>query len=263
MNFKPGKELQEIVSDNKSGSAELLLNLNSYISSNFKKLQLEELVPFLRNQFKEFSIIINYLNRLENLVRNKPERLSKFFAEYGNSFLETIELLFENSKDELKKYNHFITISNSYTLSKIFQLLSDMKNDLSVTVCESRPALEGRVFAENLSASGIKVNFITEAMMPDVIKNADAAIIGADTILSNGNVVNKIGSKLLAITCGYFGKPFYVAADGSKMSSSNKYSVKEYDGNEIWEINNDNINIRNCYFEIIEKELITKILSER
>jgi len=44
------------------------------------------------------------------------------------------------------------------------------------------------------------------------------AIIGVDTLLANGDVINKIGTMPIALGCRYHGKPLYAATSIFKMS---------------------------------------------
>jgi translation initiation factor 2B subunit (eIF-2B alpha/beta/delta family) len=75
-----------------------------------------------------------------------------------------------------------------------------LKND----VAESRPKNEGRILAKRLIKKGIPVEYITDFSAATYIPRIDAAIIGADKILANGNIVNKMGSKTLAVLCRYY-----------------------------------------------------------
>lgn len=262
MNFKHGQELLKILSDNKSGSAELLEKLNTYLSSNFHKYNSAELISYLKNSFIEFSNIQNYLNQLEKIINDDSKNIDSFFNDFINDKSKMIEKIYKNSYDELKDFRKFITISNSNTLLNYFKIFAKNVKDISVVICESRPVFEGRTFAENLIELGINVKLITEAMVANETKNIDAAVIGADSILQNGNVINKVGSKLLAITCNYYDKPVYVLADKSKFSNSNTFNQKEKPSDEIWDSNSEMIKIENYYFEEIEKELITKIFTD-
>ena len=196
------------------------------------------------------------------MVGNDSKSIDAFFNNLINDKSKMIEKIYKNSFDELNKFRKFITISNSNTLLNYFKIFANDVKDISVIVCESRPVFEGRTFAENLIQLGVNVKLITEAMIANEIKNIDAAVIGADSILQNGNVINKVGSRILAITSKYYNKPFYVLSDKSKTSNTNFINQKDRPVEEIWDSNKRKIEIENYYFEEIEKELITKIFTE-
>ena len=117
--------------------------------------------------------------------------------------------------------------------------------------------------ARKLSKLNISTELITEAAMAPHINKIDAALVGADVILKNGNVVNKTGSLTLAVLCKSHSIPFYVAADKQKFSYTNKFDQKEMPPEEIWRQSNPNIKITNFYFEEINKKLITKIFIDK
>ena len=116
--------------------------------------------------------------------------------------------------------------------------------------------------AEELASIGVNVELITDAMMGLYFPKIDAAIIGSDVVLTNGNVVNKVGSKALAILCKEYKKPFYVVTSKSKLSKKKIFKAKKEEPREIWDKKVKNLSISNIYFEEIEKKLITKIFTD-
>lgn len=62
---------------------------------------------------------------------------------------------------------------------------------------------EGKLFSEELKRNKIKNQLITEASTGKIIIQIDAVILGADQVLKNGSIVNKTGSRILAILAKY------------------------------------------------------------
>ncbi len=262
MNPLAEQKLKEILDDNVSGSRDLLIKLNSFFYENFNQIDdFPALLLNLKKHFYTFHTIISYLAELEELYLTQgQEKVYNFIRNFFTSETEIYERIFKNFSKLTGRTKNIITFSNSRTVYEILQRLHKKNKNLTVTVCESRPQNEGRTLAEALLDSGIKVNFITEAMIPRVTGKADFALVGADTVLKNGDVVNKTGSKLLAITCKYYKKPFYVLADKSKLKNSNSFHPEEKPKTEIWNFSHPKLKIENFYFEIVEKKLITKII---
>lgn len=257
------KELDKIKANNSSGSNELLIMLNNWFIEFYEEISLsEKLFIELENHFSSFQSIVDYLHKIRALSSaGNSEKAKKFFVDFNRSNSEILNKIINNALEVLKLYNKIITISNS---SQIYYLLSkfvELNPNLEVIVSESRPVFEGRILADKLDNLGIKTILITEAMIPQWLQKADCVIIGADKVLPNGDVVNKIGSKLLALTAHYYDKPFYVIADQSKKSSINMFSQQQHDSSEIWKTDKSVI-IKNYYFEKIENEFITKIITE-
>lgn len=255
------KTFSKIVSDKTSGSLEILMELHEHLKaqSSFIKI-FPNFIESVEEKFPTFQNIQIYLREMKkSLSKNK---LDEFFFKYDNLLDNIYDKIFFKCKDELKNFNRILTISNSKTLFEIFVRLKKINPHLKIILCESRPKFEGRIFAKKLLQNKIKVEMITEAMIFSSIKKIDAGIIGADAILKNGDVINKVGSSLIAISCKNFNKPCFVIADKSKIKSSNKFNQKEMPPEEIWRHSPKNIVIKNFYFEQIDKSLITKIISD-
>jgi len=94
------------------------------------------------------------------------------------------------------------------------------------------------------------------------LPEADAAIIGTDVILKNGNVVNKVGSKSLALLCKEFNKPFYVVSTRSKKSTRINFKQIEENPDEIWNKKMKHLSTLNIYFEVVEKKYISRIFTD-
>lgn len=88
---------------------------------------------------------------------------------------------------------------------------------LSVIVCESRPLCEGVVMAQRLAAAGLQVTAITDAQAGVFVEEADLVLLGADAVTPAG-VVNKVGSKLLALAAKAAGVPVIAVTDSLKVS---------------------------------------------
>lgn len=257
------EKLNSILSDNKSGSIQLLLQLNRWIQSNIDKLENFGLLERkIRSSLGHFQAIDNYMDKFKDIYKlNDKNELSVFLDKTELEFHSIHKKIFENARNYFTNVKTVITISNSYSVSQFVINLHNHKQLDEVIVCESRPVMEGRLFAANLLDHGMNVRVITEAAVSYYIKDVDAALIGADKILPDGTVINKIGSKQLAIMCKHYDTPIYVIADKTKYSNSNSYEEENYPQNEIWDYKHKNLIIENIYFERIDKNFITKIIS--
>ncbi|MDF1611541.1 hypothetical protein [Stygiobacter electus] len=252
-------KISKLFDDKTSGSFEILYELHNHLKEQISFLKIfPNFVENVADKFPSFENIQKYLSELKLSI--KKNNIDKFFKKYDKYFQNINDTLFLHSQNELKKFDTFLTISNSKTLFELFIRLKITNPKLKVIICESRPKFEGRIFAQKLSKNKINVEIITESMIYFKTKEIDAGIIGADSILKNGNVVNKVGSALIALSCKNFNKPFFVVADKSKFKKTNRFIQKEMPPDEIWRHNNTKI--KNFYFEEIPKNLITKIISD-
>ena len=250
-------ELHKIISDKTSGSRELLSKLSIYLKNHSDEIN-NELISSLQKHFPDFQTIQNFLSDLGKATQNNS--IKKFLTNYNDKII--FENIYKNLKPFVSDFHSFITISNSKTIFEVMKLIAGNKESIEVTVSEGRPNFEGRILAENLASVNIKTTLITEAQIFNAVQNCDCGIIGADKILKNGNVVNKVGSNLLASSCKEFNKPFLVIADKTKFAKDNSFNTKEMPGEEIYPGKNKEIKIDNYYFEEIPKKYITKIITD-
>lgn len=257
-------ELNKILNNKTLGSSELESLLNSYFFSiRNDQTKLKSSVRLVRNKLGHFTTINSYLNELNKIIKNKSSpALEKFFRAYQIKKRNKAEIIFGKISPYLKKVRSIITLSRSGTVLQVLKLWYKKNKKIKVVVCESRPKFEGRLTAEELARVGIKVDLITEAMMGIYIPQVDAVIIGADSVLKNGNVINKAGSYALALLCKEWKKPFYVVASKSKFSDRNLFKPQQKDPKEIWNKMAKNLSVSNIYFEEVPEKLITKIFTD-
>ncbi len=256
------QKLNLILKDNISGSTELLQKLIGYFLQNTNNIS-DKILVELKDYFKSFQTITEFLSELQLFIHEKDRvKIVKYLKLYSDNTTKELNLTFQNALPYLDKKKKFVTISNSKTLQFVFSNYQNLSPDLEITVLESRPQFEGRILAKELSENNIKVSIITEGMAANSVEECDAVIIGADKILSNGSVINKTGSRNLAILSKFFNKPFYVLTSKIKFSNFDKYERDLHNPHEIWSSQPNKIKIRNYYFEKIEADLITKIITD-
>ncbi len=255
--------LQKILNDKTSGSTEILINLNNY----FKKIinepdKFKLTLQLAKKELSCFSSIDNYIKSLEKIYSTKDSKaLNDFINSFNELHQNKYQQLYKNAKPFLKNLKTVLTISNSKTLIEVFKLWRKDNRKLKVIVCESRPKNEGRIFAKALLKENIKVEFITDFMISQYIPKVDAVILGADSILENGNIINKTGSFTAALLSRQFKKSCYVITTKEKLSSKRTFNQKEQNKNEVWNYEHKSLAIKNLYFEEVPKKYITKTIS--
>ena len=97
------------------------------------------------------------------------------------------------------------------------------------------------------------------------VGEADVALVGADSVLADGSIVNKIGTNLLALAAGDAGVPCYVVCDTSKFDVMNFLGktpvLEEKEPTEVAE-GLRFVQVRNPYFEVTPARLISAIVTE-
>jgi translation initiation factor 2B subunit (eIF-2B alpha/beta/delta family) len=250
-------ELKKILQDNLSGSNLLRKKIILLFIKDFKGNL--KFIPYLKKELNTFGSITALLKRLEKqtTVKTAIEYLHGELDKEESAYVKIYKKLYPY----IKNHKRILTFSNSRTVYSILTQFKRDNNRLTVIISESRPMNEGRILASALAKGKIKIEFITEAMLPGYIDKCDSVILSADQILKNGDAINKTGSRLIAILCKEFKKPLYIIADKSKRTVKNTFIRENKPAKEVWDTNSPLIKVNNFYFERIEKKYITKVIT--
>lgn len=156
-----------------------------------------------------------------------------------------------------------LTHSASETVTKALRMAAREGGLRKVVVGEGRPRLEGRVVARALAEEGIEVVLVTDAAMGLHAREADLALVGADAVLADGSVVNKVGTRLLGLACDRAGTPLHAVADRYKVSSATSVPLEEKEATEVWPDAPRGVQVRNIYFDRTEAELVRGVVTEK
>jgi ribose 1,5-bisphosphate isomerase len=133
---------------------------------------------------------------------------------------------------------------------------------------ESRPWRQGILTANQLSREGVDTTLIIDSAVRYIMKDMDAVVVGADTIASNGAVINKIGTSQLALAAHEARVPFYVCAETFKFSPRTMLGelveIEERDSLEIIRPGEvpPSVHVLNPVFDATPPEYIDSIITE-
>ncbi len=136
-----------------------------------------------------------------------------------------------------------------------------------VIVLEGRPGYEGRAVAQTLAGQGVACTLITDAQADIFLPQCQAVVVGADSVLANGDVLNKAGTALLAWAAHGHKVPLYVLCETLKISpqtwSGDLAILEEKEAEEVLERPIAGVTVHNYYFDRTLARLVTKIISEQ
>lgn len=137
-----------------------------------------------------------------------------------------------------------------------------------VIVLEGRPRYEGRNMAQLIARqSGIAVTLITDAEADIFMPQCQALVVGADTVLVNGDVINKAGTALLAWAAHGHNVPFYVLCETLKFSpriwNGDLEQLEEKEAEEVMDQPIEGVKVRNFYFDRTPSHLVTNLITDR
>ena len=143
--------------------------------------------------------------------------------------------------------------------------------NFKVISTETRPFYQGRITSQKLINHGIEVIQVVDSAMRWAAKNLDTdiMIIGADAVTSEGTVLNKIGSRLLALVAQEEHIPLYVATPLLKYNPGTAFGnyekIEMRDNHEIWkdwENKPENLKFLNPAFETVNRLYISGVITE-
>lgn len=154
------------------------------------------------------------------------------------------------------------THSLSSTVAAVFQQLQ--AQSVRAIITESRPLQEGYLLAGELSEWNIPTTLITEAQTGLFIGEADAVVMGADSLLVDGSLINKAGSYLVALAAREQNVPFYVCCESYKRRSPQMGEplLEEMASVELGAPRFRGVEVKNCYFDITPTQLISGWIDE-
>ena len=147
-----------------------------------------------------------------------------------------------------------VTLSYSDNVLEAIKMAHGRGHVNRAYVLESGPLFEGRTMANALSDAGVPASAVPDSEGASLLARASCALVGADSVLRDGAVVNKVGTHGLARAAGDRKKPFYVACETLKFDA--RYDAETWPGSR-------NSDAMNSTFEITPADLVTLIVTER
>jgi len=208
-------------------------------------------------------------------VRNVAHLCAQLIAEGGDSKTTLQEVRREltgahekvarNALKVITGTPTILTLSRSAAVLASLRFLHDRHRLAEAYVLESRPGLEGRHTAEDLAAAGIPTKLVVDALGPSLVRECDLVLAGADSVLRDGALVNKIGTYARALAAKAAGKPFYGACETLKIDAirtSETFPPPLERPKEELEPP-PNVGAKNVYFDLTPPELVTSYITDR
>ena len=102
----------------------------------------------------------------------------------------------------------------------------------SIYILEGRPDATGAKAAQFYAKAGIPTKLFIDAAMGYIMEKVDLVLVGAEGVVENGGVVNKIGTNALALCARSHDKPVYVAAESYKFARMYPLSQQDLPSNK-------------------------------
>ncbi|MHA2243577.1 MAG: hypothetical protein ACXADY_01275 [Candidatus Hodarchaeales archaeon] len=281
------EDLEKIHNDTQSGAARIAENcLQTFereciqLGSKLDKTVLKTAIKLLIDTHPMASI--------ENALLPIYLRLTQHDGLQKEDTVATIELIFTQRREQMKigekntietlntilqDKKTILTFSHSSTVTTaLLQLAGAGYSDKEIYLLESRPLREGERTALSLANAGFKkIHLGIDFAVNEFSRLAEVAVLGADIIHPNGQVLNKMGSATIANLFHIQSKEVIVAASLTKIFLRGIINhdhdwhpvIPHRNPKEITTTSSPNLIIWNKYFEIIQPEFISSLIMDR
>jgi methylthioribose-1-phosphate isomerase len=187
-------------------------------------------------------------------------------AKHGSSLIENGDVILTHCNTGLGTVEHGTAIG-------VIKTSFRQGKKIEVIATETRPQLQGaRLTTFELKREGIPFRLITDGMVGFVMAKGmvNKVLVGADRVLKDGTVINKIGTYTIAVLAKKHSIPFYVAAPTSTIdleSNVEDVAIEFRDQNEVLTVKGQRIACEgtealNPAFDVTPQELVTAIVME-
>jgi len=238
--------------------------------------------PTARNLFWAIERIIKVIDlrkdsiQIVNDIINEALRIAEEDVLMNMKIGEIGEKLI-NDGDNILTYCNAGTFATVYYGTALGIIRSAWRNNkkIHVFIAETRPQLQGaRITAFELKAEGIPLTLVTDNAIGFLMqkKKISKVFVGADRILCDGTIYNKIGTYTIAVLSKVHNIPFYVAAPSTTFDLQSRVDdvkIEERSADEVvkvlsrYRIAPKSINVLNYAFDITPPSYVTGIITEK
>ena len=203
-------------------------------------------------------------------IADEDVEINKRMAEHGAALIDDGDTVIHHCNT-----GSLATVDWGTALGVIHTAWEQGKN-IHVLVDETRPRLQGaRLTAWELEQYGIPYELISDNMAGHFLKSGQVqkCFVGSDRTAANGDVANKIGTYMLALSAHDNDVPFYPVVPTSTIDMSLAHGdlipIEERDPEEVLglqfqgePVTPENAKARNVAFDVTPARLVTAIVTE-
>eukprot|EP01099_Mayorella_cantabrigiensis_P002743 TRINITY_DN2213_c0_g4_i1.p1 TRINITY_DN2213_c0_g4~~TRINITY_DN2213_c0_g4_i1.p1 ORF type:complete len:566 (+),score=160.56 TRINITY_DN2213_c0_g4_i1:114-1811(+) len=129
-----------------------------------------------------------------------------------------IEFIAVQGVSKIKDGDVLLTYARSQSVEAILTRAHQQKIKFKVIIVDSDPLREGKTLLNNLVTLGIECTYTLINAVSYVMNEATKVIVGASAVLSNGTVVSRAGTSVIALVANARHIPVLVACETFKFS---------------------------------------------
>lgn len=222
----------------------------------------EELAGLARNLRDARPGMAALRTRIDRAMAGAAERTPAAVAESAQGVIEAAldadDRAAEQAADLLAG-ERVLTLSRSGTVLAALRAADPEE----VVVAESRPAREGVGVAEALAAEGVDVTLLVDAAVAHHLAGGgvDAVLVGADSVLADGGIVNKVGTRAAALAAAREGVALYAVAARDKVVAGTELHQETGDEREVYD-GEAAVTVAAPRFDVTPADLVAGVVTE-
>ena len=222
--------------------------------------------PMLQNSLRFLFVEMGKYKRKD--VHELKEILAHEEKVLLNRFSANASKIADFGAQEIPKNATILTHCHSSTVTGAIKRAYDLGKNPSVICLETRPRFQGRITAEELGRHGIETTLFVDSAVASVMREATMVLVGADSVLSRGDLINKIGTLAVAQVAYDSDVPFLCCAELSKFDPLTIFGrvteIEERDPKEVADPKKfKRVKVRNPAFDRTPAKYISAYITEK
>ncbi|KAI8982026.1 hypothetical protein BDF20DRAFT_447709 [Mycotypha africana] len=161
------------------------------------------------------------------------------FDDFKQNLLSTASLILEKASSARDRaaqvgaqfiHDNAIILVQGYSrviMSVLYHAANVQNKRFKVYVTEGRPHSDGIQAVAALRKHGIPCRAVLDSAVGYIMDKVDMVFVGAEGVVENGGIVNKVGTFQIALVANALGKPVYAVAESYKFVRV--YPLNQYD----------------------------------
>ncbi|KAJ5069532.1 translation initiation factor eif-2b [Anaeramoeba ignava] len=211
---------------------------------------LEKYRPFSEPMYNVIKIVKNSILKIDpNLTYLEAKK--HICETVIDNFIQSKIIDAENEISELgtqkiKNGDVILTYAKSRVIEMILKRAHKNNIKFRVLVVDSRPLNEGRELLRTLDKKGISCTYCYLNALSYMMKEVTKVYLGAATLLSNGAIVSRIGTSIVAMMARQFNIPVIICAPTFKFSEKKSTQVTQISSSAVM-IQKSVLSINSCF----------------
>lgn len=214
--------------------------------------------------------VVSALSERDEDLDKLRETVVKRATDFITESLQAVKKISDYAAKRIKDNSVVLTHCHSSVAVEAISEAYRRGKVIKVYTTETRPFFQGRITATQLLKNGVPAVQIPDSAVRYVMNEVDYVVVGADTVASNGAVVNKIGTSQVALVAKEARVRVYVVTESYKFSPMTVLGelvpIEFRDPLEVvpseWLAKRKNVEVLNPSFDVTPPEYIDSIITE-